>query len=51
MDEKKCSEERANMPHFCIKERRKDKNKYLHVLAYAKATLEGYPENVNCDSL
>lgn len=33
---------------FFIKERRTDKDKYLHVLIYAKATLEEYLENVNC---
>lgn len=31
---------------FLYKKRR-DKNKYLHMLVYAKATLEGYLENVN----
>ena len=45
---KKYSDERANMPHFLIKERRTDKDKYLHVLINAEATLEGYLENVNC---
>lgn len=39
------------MPHFYIKKRQRDKNKYLHMLVYAKATLEGYLENVNSGPL
>lgn len=38
------------MSHFFIKKRR-DENKYLHVLVYAKATLEGYLENANSGPL